>query len=246
MQPQDGNRGGREAQDSGHQADEDLGTGAVLPGPQHDDQAAHDRQQGAGEPEGHRDRPDQHQQEADRRRDRDEDLVGGARVGRDLGGVDVVGVGGDVGVAEELVDPGPGGAQRHPREDAADDHDQHQRRGEHLGVADVDGAQHQPGRQEHRPDHDRRDHQGAALAEPDQADQPREDHPRGGVHEREVEEVTLRGEHQPGDDGVAAAHPADGDGGLGLVLRTREDDRAGDQPAGDQGRRDRRRAGCPG
>ena len=97
---------------------------------------------GAGQAERDRERRDQHEQQADRRGDGDQDLVGDARVGADPAGVDRTRLGGDVGDVVELVDRRAGRPEREPGEDAADDHDQDQRDRQDDGGVEV-GRLHQ-------------------------------------------------------------------------------------------------------
>ena len=164
--------------------------------------------------------------------------MGDPRVGTDLVRVDVVGVGGDVGDAEELVDVRAGRPQREPREDAADQHHEHQGAGQHHRRVEVELLGGQAGRDEDGADHDRRDHERAALAQADQRDHPREQRSTAGRRDGVAEEVVVplarQGPHQTGDGGVPAAHPGDGHRGVRLVLAAGQHDRPDDQRQGDQ------------
>jgi hypothetical protein len=105
VHPQQRHRDRDQAEDAGAEPDQDLLAGAVLAGPQHHDKAGDDREQRAGEAQAHRQRRDEDQQQPDRRRGRDQDLVRHPGVRADPHRVDLVGVGGDVGRREQLVDP---------------------------------------------------------------------------------------------------------------------------------------------
>ena len=163
-----------------------------------------------------------------------------ARVGADPHRVDLLRVGGDVGRREELVDAGAGDAERQPREHRPGEHHDSQRGGEHDGRVEGACPGQQPRGQEDRADHDRRQRQGAPLAEADHADEPGDQRATAGAGDRQGEEVAVlaQHQHQPGQAGVDAAHPGHDDRGLGLVLGAREDDRAGDQRHRDDGGRD--------
>ena len=142
-------------------------------------------------PEAHRQRRDEDQQQADRRGGRDQDLVGDPGVGADPRRVDLVGVGGDVGRREQLVDLVPvTPSASHGKTLPASTTRASAVVSTTAGSNEPARGQ-QPGGQEDRADHDRRERQGAALAEPDHADQPGDQRAAAGAGDREAEEVAV-------------------------------------------------------
>ena len=185
-------------------------------------------EQRAGEPEGDRERRDQHQQQPDGRRDRDQDLVGDPRVGADPHRVDVVGVGGDVGGANSwstLVPVAPSASHGNtlPASTTTASAVVSTTAGSNVGR-----PHHQPGGQEDRAHHDRREQQGAALAQADQREtSPATQRPAAGRRHRQPEEVGRPAGPASGPATAAytRAHPGHRDRGLGLALGAREHDR---------------------
>ena len=166
-------------------------------------------------------------------------------VAADLGGVDLVGVGGDVVQGVELVDARAGDAERQPREDAAGQHDQrHQHREDHARLERRDSDQDRAGDQHGADDH-RRDDQHAALLQPDDRDQADGEHAEARAQQRCVEEPVgerprprgelAGGEQQPGHRGVEGGEQGDRDRSLRLVLAAGQHDAADDQQGRDDG-----------
>ena len=170
--------------------------------------------------------------------------MGDPGVGADLVGVDLAGVGGDVGQAEHLLHPGAGDARaratgrRCPASTTATRatvsthrgrtskpsmtsprHGEH-RAGDHRAGWPACGPRRGRPRRPGRPG--RRRHRAAAAS----------GRPNSPVS------PDQRASIRPADRGVARAHPGHGDGRLGLALGAREHDRAGDQASGDGDRGD--------
>ena len=132
-----------------------------MPAPEDHYAAREHGHEGAGRAERDRDGRDEHQQQPDRRRDRDHELVGEPRVGAEPREVDA----GDL--VDGHVGMGAGRTESDPRDTAARDHDQRHRGREDHGRVGRGGAGGQTGGQENGADEDRRQQQGPALPQPE-------------------------------------------------------------------------------
>ena len=139
----------------------------------------------------------------------------------------------------ELVDGGAGDAERQPGEHAADQHDE----GEHAGEQDLGlGPRSSSTSRPQTPRTAPTTTGGITRVRPS----PRPIRQTSADDQRARRRPRPAGSRSAGSswanmtaagDGVAAAHPGDGDRGLGLALRAGQHDRAGDQRDGDDARR---------